>query len=100
MARCPKGQECYLAPAVTLSACSTAVSDLWTAPNASLAVKIAYQVRRDWVIENGMNLLGNETHRLYSSFRLFPLVRVTPKTFSSFQFLPCRPAPRLLRPGI
>src|SRR6516164_5846726 len=33
--------ECYLAPAVTLSACSTAVSDLRTAPNASLAVKIA-----------------------------------------------------------
>src|SRR5260221_5658007 len=32
---------CYLASAATLSACSTAVSDLWTAPNASLAVKIA-----------------------------------------------------------
>src|SRR6516164_11544335 len=41
MIRCPNGQNAYLAPAVTLSACSTAVSDLWTAPNASLAVKIA-----------------------------------------------------------
>src|SRR5262245_66602218 len=41
MVRCPNGQDTYLAPAVTLSACSTAVFDLWTAPNASLAVKIA-----------------------------------------------------------
>src|SRR5260221_6815821 len=33
--------ECYLAPAVTLSVCSSSVSGPGTAPNASLAVKTA-----------------------------------------------------------